>query len=105
MTGARLDKWLWCARFAKTRSLAAKLCAAGAVTVAGAVALKPSHTVRVGDVVSVRQGAVLRQVTVRALGVRRGPPSEARLLYDETAVPVSLRAAEQAGWVPLIEPH
>jgi ribosome-associated heat shock protein Hsp15 len=103
MSGARLDKWLWFARFAKTRSLAAKLCAEGAVTVAGAVVLKPGHAVRVGDLIAVRQGRMLRQVTVRALGARRGPPAEARLLYDEPAPPVSLRAAEQAAWDPLIE--
>jgi ribosome-associated heat shock protein Hsp15 len=105
MSGARLDKWLWFARFAKTRSLAAKLCAEGAITIAGVAALKPGHAVRVGDVLGVRQGKVLRQVTVRALGTRRGPPAEARLLYDETAPPVSLRAIEQAAWLPLIERH
>ncbi len=103
MSGARLDKWLWFARFARTRSLAARLCAEGAVTVAGAVVLKPAHAVRVGDIVGVRQGRLQRQVTVRALGTRRGPPAEARLLYDEPGPPVSLAAAERPAWVPLIE--
>lgn len=103
MSGARLDKWLWFARFAKTRSLAAKLCAEGAVTVAGEPVLKPGHAVRVGDSIGVRQGRTLRQVTVRALGSRRGPPAEARLLYDEPAPPLSLRAAERAAWEPLID--
>ncbi|HWI25434.1 MAG TPA: RNA-binding S4 domain-containing protein [Stellaceae bacterium] len=103
MTGARLDKWLWFARFAKTRSAAAKLCAEGAVTVAGIVVLKPAHALRVGDAVGVRQGAMLRQVTVRALGTRRGPPAEAHLLYEETAPPLRLSAVEHAEWIPLID--
>jgi ribosome-associated heat shock protein Hsp15 len=103
MSAARLDKWLWFARFARTRSLAAKLCAEGAVSIAGAIVLKPGHGVRVGDMLAVRQGALLRQVTVRALGTRRGPPAEARLLYDEPTPPVSLRADERSRWEPLIE--
>ena len=103
MTGLRLDKWLWFARFARTRSLAAKLCTTGAVTVAGTVIAKPGHLVRVGDAVSVRQGRVLRQVAVLALGTRRGSPAEARLLYAEREAPVPLRAVEQAEWEPLID--
>lgn len=103
MTGLRLDKWLWFARFVRTRSLAAKLCAAGAVTIGGTVVLKPGHLVRVGDVVILRLGRVLRRVTVLALGARRGAAAEARLLYDEPAPPVPVRAAEAAAWVPLID--
>ena len=103
MTGLRLDKWLWFARFARTRSLAQKLCTTGSVTVAGSVVLKPGHLLHVGDSVGVRQGRVLRQVTVLALGVRRGAPAEARLLYAEPAPPVSLAAAERAEWLPLID--
>lgn len=104
MSAARLDKWLWFARFARTRSLAARLCAEGAVSIAGVVVLKPGHAVRIGDVLAMRQGAMLRRVTVRALGSRRGPPAEARLLYDEPLPPVPLRAADRASWEPLIEP-
>ena len=103
MTGLRLDKWLWFARFARTRSLAAKLCSEGAVAVGGTPVLKPNHLVRVGDVLTVRQGRMLREVSVLALGARRGPPAEARLLYAERAPPVALCAAEQAAWTPLIE--
>lgn len=103
MTGLRLDKWLWFARFARTRSLAARLCAEGAVAIGGAAVLKPGHPVRVGDRLTLRHGRVLRQVTVLALAERRGSPQEARRLYAEAAPPVALRAAEQAGWVPLIE--
>jgi ribosome-associated heat shock protein Hsp15 len=100
-TSLRLDKWLWFARFARTRSLAAKLCAAGAVTLGGTPVSKPNQTVRVGDRLTVPQGRVLRRVTVLALGTRRGPPAEARLLYDEPEPPLPLRAAEAAGWESL----
>jgi ribosome-associated heat shock protein Hsp15 len=103
MTGLRLDKWLWFARLAKTRSLAAKLCAGGGVTVGAAVVRKPGHFVRVGDALVVRQGRVLRRVSVLALGARRGPPAEARSLYAEPEPPVAVRAVEAAEWVPLIE--
>jgi ribosome-associated heat shock protein Hsp15 len=103
MTGLRLDKWLWFARFARTRSLAAKLCTTGAVTVSGIVIAKPGHLIRIGDFLSVHQGPVLRQVAVLALGTRRGSPAEARLLYVEREPPVALRAVEQAEWEPLIK--
>jgi ribosome-associated heat shock protein Hsp15 len=103
MTTLRLDKWLWFARFAKTRSLAAKLCAAGGVTVSGTLVSKAGHPLRVGDVVTVRQGRVLRRVTVLALGERRGPPTEARLLYAEPETPLPLRDLDRLAWTPLIE--
>jgi len=103
MTSLRLDKWLWFARFAKTRSVAAKLCASGLVAVGGVVATKSHHAVRVGDVISVPQGRALRRITVRALGERRGPPAEARLLYEEVAPPVPLRELERAAWTPLLQ--
>ncbi len=102
-TSLRLDKWLWFARFAKTRSLAAKLCAEGHVIMGDAPILKPHHAVRVGDALTVRQGRVLRRITVLALGQRRGPPSEARSLYHEPEPPASLREMERAAWVPLID--
>jgi ribosome-associated heat shock protein Hsp15 len=98
----RLDQWLWFARFAKSRSLAARLCAAGAVAVNGTVVSKPSHAVRVGDAVALPQGRLRRTVRVRDLGARRGPPREARLLYDEAAAPVPLSATVPA-WTPLLE--
>jgi ribosome-associated heat shock protein Hsp15 len=95
----RLDKWLWFARLAKTRSLAARLCAAGAVAVAGQTMRKPHHPVRVGDVVTLPQGRVIRTVHVAALGIRRGPASEARQLYLEPNPP-QRPAAES--WAPLL---
>jgi ribosome-associated heat shock protein Hsp15 len=103
MTGLRLDKWLCYARFARTRSLAARLCSDGAVAIGGAVVLKPGHPVRVGDILTLRHGRVRREITVLALAERRGSPQEARRLYVEAAPPVPLGAAERAGWVPLIE--
>ena len=98
----RLDQWLWFARFAKSRSLAARLCAAGAVAVNGSTVKKPNQTVRVGDVVVVPQGGWQRTVRVLALGVRRGPAAEARALYDEVAP--ALRMADAVpDWVPLLD--
>ena len=100
-TKARLDQWLWFARFVKSRSLAARLCAAGAVTVNGSPVKKANHLIRMGDIVVLPQGG--RQLTVRvlALGIRRGPAPEARLLYEEAAV--STRLADLApAWMPLL---
>ena len=97
----RLDQWLWFARLAKSRSVAARLCAAGAIAINGAMVTKPNQTVRVGDFVVVPQGGVQRTVRVLALGVRRGPSSEARALYQETA---AARLSDLAPiWVPLLD--
>lgn len=103
MTGLRLDKWLWFARFAKTRSLAAKLCSSGQVMVGGAAVAKPGHLVRLGDTITIAQGRRVRHVTVLALGARRGPPAEARLLYAEPEPPQPRRDLDREGWVPLLE--
>jgi ribosome-associated heat shock protein Hsp15 len=103
MTSLRLDKWLWFARFAKTRSLAAKLCASGAVTVGGATVTKPGHLVRIGDALTVEQGRSLRRITVLALGERRGPHAEARRLYAEPEPRRALRDVDRETWVPLFD--
>jgi ribosome-associated heat shock protein Hsp15 len=98
---ARLDQWLWFARFVKSRSLAARLCAAGAVTVNGSPVKRANHPVRMGDIVVLPQGGWQRTVRVVALGIRRGPAPEARLLYEEAAV--SVRLADLApAWMPLL---
>lgn len=97
----RLDQWLWFARLARSRSLAARLIAAGAVTLNGAIARKANQMVRIGDSLGVPQGGFRRTLRVLALGARRGPYAEARLLYDETAPPVRL-AAPAALWDPLL---
>ncbi|QRE76579.1 RNA-binding S4 domain-containing protein [Methylobacterium aquaticum] len=84
----RLDKWLWFARFAKTRSLAARLIEDGFVRVNGQRADAPSKALAVGDVVTVAAQHVTAAVRVVDLGERRGPAPEARLLFDDlSAVP------------------
>jgi ribosome-associated heat shock protein Hsp15 len=88
----RLDKWLWAARFFKTRSLAAEAIAGGRVQVNGERA-KPARELKPGDEVHVRQGPFEKHVVVRALSARRGPASDAAMLYDETEE--SRRAREQ----------
>ena len=79
----RLDKWLWFARFARSRSLAAGLVEDGFVRVNGARASDPAKAVAVGDVVTVAAAHVTAAVRVAGLGERRGPAPEARLLYND----------------------
>jgi ribosome-associated heat shock protein Hsp15 len=92
-SGMRLDKWLWAARFYKTRSLAADEIDKGRISVNGQVA-KPSRELRPGDTVDLRQGPVRRTVVIKALSTVRGGAPQAQLLYDETAD--SLLARTQA---------
>ena len=99
---ARLDQWLWFARFVKSRSLGARLCSAGAVMINGSAVRKANQVVRVGDVVVLPQGGWRLTVRVLALGVRRGPATEARTLYEEAAAASRLRDSEP-GWVPLLD--
>ena len=84
-TSCRIDVWLWRARFAKTRSLAAAMVERGAVRLThnGVQTRldKPSRTVHVGDALVFAQGGRLIELTVAAMGERRGPPAEARTLY------------------------
>ena len=87
----RLDKWLWAARFFKTRSLASQAIAGGKVEVNGDRA-KRSKILQVGDEVRVRHGPFEHRVLVRALSEHRGPASVAATLYQETAA--SLKARE-----------
>ncbi len=80
----RLDKWLWAARFFKTRSLAQRAVAGGRVQLNGE-RIKRAHEVRLGDGIDVRVGDWRWQVIVKRLSERRGPAEEARHLYEETA--------------------
>lgn len=80
----RLDKWLWAARFFKTRSLAAEAVSGGKVHV-GDQRSKPSHIVRVGETLRIQRGSNQYLIIVKALNNRRGPAQEAILLYEETA--------------------
>lgn len=97
----RIDKWLWCARFFKTRSLAAQEIDKGRVAINGQV-VKASREVRVGDTVALRQGQVPRTVVVRGVSQVRGPAPVAQQLYEETAESISARekAAEQRRLAP-----
>lgn len=79
----RLDKWLWFARFFKTRSLAAKQVASGAVRVNGVRVVKPAHSLRTGYTLTFPQGDNIRVVRVLALGTRRGSAPEAAELYED----------------------
>ena len=79
----RLDKWLWFARFAKTRTLAAKLVTEGMVRVNGARAEAPAKLVGPGDVLTVAAPHVTAVVRVVSPGERRGPAPDARLLYED----------------------
>jgi len=87
----RLDKWLWQARFRKTRGLAQALCAEGRVTLNGTTVRKPSAQVRPGDELILILGPLRRRIRIVALGERRGPAPEAQALYEETAPPERLR--------------
>ena len=93
MTSVRIDKWLWAARFYKTRSLAVDEINKGRVQVNQAD-VKPSREVRSGDMVSVRQGHTQRTVQVLGVSESRGPAPVAQLLYQET--PESVQAREAA---------
>jgi ribosome-associated heat shock protein Hsp15 len=96
----RLDQWLWFARFVKSRSLAARLCAEGAVNVNGIAVAKPNHALKPGDVVTLPQGPWQRTVQVVALGTRRGPAVEAQTLFREKRM--VRRADLLPAWEPLL---
>ncbi|QFU08649.1 Heat shock protein 15 [Rhodobacteraceae bacterium THAF1] len=83
----RLDKWLFHARFFKTRSLAAKTVTDGGIRVNGTRVSKPSASVRVGDRLTFSQGDAVRVVDVVAHGTRRGPAPEAQALYTDHSPP------------------
>lgn len=105
----RLDKWLWAARFFKTRALAVEAIEGGKVLCHGA-RTKPAHVVHVGEELRVRLGPYEHVLIVRELAARRGPAKQAQLMYEET--PASLAARQllaaqfraasafnpQAGW-------
>ncbi len=80
----RLDRWLWCARLYKSRSLATAAVAGGHVHCNGA-RVKPARAVKAGDRLTVSQGGRERELTVRAIPARRGPAPEARACYEESA--------------------
>jgi len=93
--GLRIDKWLWAARFFKTRALSQDAVENGRVLVGGD-RVKPARTLRIGDLVHVRVGDLARTVVVRELSDRRGPAPQAQLLYEETPESIRDRVAAQA---------
>ncbi len=83
----RLDKWLWYARFFKTRALATRACKGAKVRIGGEIVSKAHQQIRPGDVLTFPQGRHIRVVRIVALAERRGPAVEARLLYDDLKPP------------------
>jgi len=83
----RADKWLWFARFFKSRSLATQICQAGKLRLSGQGVVKAHYKVKVGDVLTFPQAHHIRVIKVLALGSRRGPASEAQQLYEDLKPP------------------
>ncbi len=82
-TKMRVDKWLWQARFFKTRGLSAKVVTGGHMRVNGTKIAKASHNVAEGDVLTFPQARHIRVIKVLAMGSRRGPAQEAQTLYED----------------------
>jgi ribosome-associated heat shock protein Hsp15 len=91
----RIDKWLWAARFFKTRSLAAEAVTGGKIEINGARA-KPSRIMRLGDKLNIRRGLFEWTVVVKGLTKLRGPAAEAQVLYEETEESIRKREATSA---------
>lgn len=91
----RLDRWLWFARFFKSRTLAASHVSAGKVRVNGDRVSRPSRTIRPGDILTFPAGPHIRVIKVVAPGTRRGPAPEARLLYEDQAPPAEASRKEK----------
>ena len=89
----RLDKWLWAARFFKTRALASAAVSGGRVHLGGG-RVKPSRAVKIDDVFEIRRGYERFEIVVTGLGARRGSASDAQLLYRETEASVARRRDE-----------
>lgn len=100
--GLRLDKWLWAARFYKTRALAVEEIGKGRVEVNGQ-SVKPSRDMKLGDRIRLRQGVVEREVIVRGLSHVRGPAPQAQALYEET--PESIAKREQTAEARRLAPE
>ena len=93
----RIDKFLWFARFFKSRTIAATVVADGRVRINGVRCEKPSATVKAGDVLTFPTGALVRVIKVVSGGERRGPAIEARTLYEDMTPPP---AKKEAGETP-----
>lgn len=84
----RIDKWLWHARLFKSRSLAGDISGSGSMRVNGDRIDKPAHAVRPGDVLTFPKAGHIRVIQIDAIGTRRGPASEAEMLYTDLSPPV-----------------
>jgi len=106
MTGVRIDKWLWAARFFKTRSLASRACDLGRIELNGAK-VKPSREVHAGDRLHVKNDSGEFQIEVLAVSDVRGPAPVAQTLYFETDESRALRikAAEERKAMRQLEPE
>lgn len=96
----RLDKWLWCARLAKTRTQAAALITGGKIRVNRTKTDKPALAVRPGDVVTASVGPHVRVLKITRLAIRRGPAPEARLLFEDLSAPRVGAATGDEGSAP-----
>ncbi len=92
----RVDKYLWFTRFFKSRTLAATVVSEGRVRINGARCEKPSATVKIGDVLTFPAGSLVRVIKVLDGGTRRGPATEARLLYEDMTPPPEVKPVELA---------
>jgi ribosome-associated heat shock protein Hsp15 len=101
MEKVRIDKWLWAARFYKTRSLATEEIDKGRVRI-NDLEVKPAKEVKVGDTVALRQGPATRMLVVRSISDKRGGAPQAQLMYEETEA--SLRLREQLAEQRRLEP-
>ena len=90
MDGTRIDKWLWAARFFKTRELASKACEMGRIT-SNTVRAKPAREVRIGDMLQIKNEAAEWVIEVLALSQQRGPATIAQTLYRETEASIEAR--------------
>ncbi|AHB47393.1 RNA-binding protein S4 [Hyphomicrobium nitrativorans NL23] len=99
-TAQRLDKWLWFARVAKSRTLAATAVTDGKIKVNRIRAEKPSQAIKIGDVITSRINRTVRVLRVAGIGHRRGPASEAQALYEDLTPPPQPTAGEAIGGGP-----
>ena len=93
----RIDKWLWQARFFKSRSLATKFLSQRGARLNGVVVRKPAQEVRVGDMLTFALKKSVKVVKIVGLGTRRGPATEARALYEDLSAPEVSRAEKKTG--------
>ncbi len=96
----RLDKWLWHARFLKSRSLASKFCQSGKVRINGEATSKAHHKLKSGDVLTFPLGPRIRVIKVLELGTRRGPAKEAQSLYEDLEPPEAQKNKEISNEMP-----